>query len=71
MNDILEEDLNKVYAVLHTDCIYESAYYVVSLHKTKKGAVKGMKKFKEILFNDPMHSLSFDGFKYSTYKLQE
>lgn len=27
-----------VYSVLYTSCIYESAYYTVSLHKTKKGA---------------------------------
>ena len=36
----------KVIAVMHTTCIYESAYYVVSLHTTKEGAVAAMRDFK-------------------------
>lgn len=34
----------KVYAFEWQDCIYESAMAVVSLHETKRGAVKAMVK---------------------------
>ena len=35
----------KVFALVYTDCIYESAFGVVNLHKTKMGALKAYRKF--------------------------
>lgn len=43
----------KVYAVLFSDCIYESAAYVISLHETREGAVKAMRVFKEQIWSNP------------------
>jgi hypothetical protein len=37
----------EIYEFLHTDCIYESAYRTVSVHRTKKGAYKAMRAFLE------------------------
>ena len=47
--------MEKVYTFDYCDCIYESAFYTVSLHRTKKGAEIAMEfhkaeKLKE--FND-------------------
>lgn len=47
--------MEKVYTFDYCDCIYESAFYTVSLHRTKKGAEMAMEyhkaeKLKE--FND-------------------
>ena len=36
-----------VYEFLHTDCIYESAYRTISIHRTKAGAYKAMRKHIE------------------------
>ena len=33
-----------VYSAEHNYCIYESAFYSLSLHTTKKGAYKAMRK---------------------------
>ena len=34
-----------IYEFRYTDCIYESGYYTISVHKTLKGAYKAMRKF--------------------------
>lgn len=36
-----------IYEFLYCDCIHESSYATLSLHKTKEGAEKAMKKHKE------------------------
>ncbi len=36
----------KVFAFRHSDCIHESAMGTISLHRTKEGAIKAMKKHK-------------------------
>ena len=52
-----------VYSVLFTDCIYESAYATMSLHKTKQGAVEAMMKLKiETFYGKYPHD--FNGFRY-------
>ncbi len=33
-----------LYSVLYTSCIFESAYYTVSLHRTKLGAFKARQR---------------------------
>lgn len=35
----------EVYAFLYTDCIHESSFATMSLHRTKAGAYKAMRKF--------------------------
>lgn len=35
----------EIYEFLFTDCIYESAYATMSMHRTKKGAYQAMRKF--------------------------
>jgi len=42
--------MNKVYAVTYSDCIYESAHDVLTIHKTKIGCVKAMIELKARLF---------------------
>ena len=37
--------MNKVYAFQFNDCIYESTYATMSLHRTKKGAYLAMRKY--------------------------
>lgn len=41
-----------VYAFEHLECIHESAFYVVSLHKTKQGAYKAMREDLIYRYND-------------------
>lgn len=36
----------EVYEFRYCDCIYEGGYVTVSLHKTKAGAYKAMRKYK-------------------------
>ncbi len=36
----------KIYEFLYCSCIYESSYATMSLHRTKAGAYKAMKKHK-------------------------
>ena len=38
MNDIF-------YGFMYNDCVYESSYALISLHTTKNGAYKAMKKY--------------------------
>lgn len=38
-------ELSKAYGFLYTECIYESAAAVVSLHWTKAGAYRAMNRF--------------------------
>lgn len=54
-----------VYAFKFTDCIYESAYATVSLHTTKLGAYKAMRKDKLDLWKErskkqPFHNATKD-----------
>ena len=37
----------EVYSFQYCECIYESAFATMSLHKTKKGAYKAMRAFIE------------------------
>ena len=39
--------IDKVYAFNYCDCIYESSYATVSLHRTPEGAEKAMNIHKE------------------------
>jgi len=52
-----------VYSVLFTECIYESAYATMSLHRTKEGAIGAMKKLKSDVFYGWQMS-EFVGFRY-------
>lgn len=38
-----------VYEFFYNDCVWESASATISLHRTKKGAMKAMKNHKEEL----------------------
>ena len=56
----------KIYKVMYCSCIYESGYTTVSLHRTKLGAYKSMRK--EILdewdsYLEVIHNFK-DQFKY-------
>ena len=55
--------MNKVYAVTYSDCIYESAYAVLTIHKTMIGCVKAMIKMKERLFYERISS-NYKSFKF-------
>jgi len=46
------DDLLVVYSVLICDCIFESSFATVSLHRTKRGAVKAMNRLKKEYFYD-------------------
>lgn len=37
---------NKIFAFMHCPCVYESAYYTVSLHRTREGAEKALEAHK-------------------------
>lgn len=37
----------KIYAAEYTDCVYESAFEVISLHSTKEGALEAMAKHEK------------------------
>lgn len=65
-----EAALLVVYSVLHTDCIYESAYRTVSLHRTKRGVVEAMKKLKASVFYDEGF-YEHHGFRYGKQAIQE
>jgi hypothetical protein len=39
--------MDKVYAFLYNDCIHESSYATMSLHRTPEGAEKAMNEHKE------------------------
>lgn len=38
--------MNKIYAAQHTGCIYESAFYTLSLHKKRINAERAIAKHK-------------------------
>lgn len=38
----------KIYEFLYCPCVHESAWATVSLHRTKEGAEKAMKKHKDV-----------------------
>ena len=38
---------NKVFAFQFCDCIYESAYATISLHRTRKGAEDAERKYRD------------------------
>ncbi len=42
----------KIYEFLYCGCIYESSYATVSLHRTKLGAYKAMRKHRLDTFNE-------------------
>lgn len=52
--------LTEVFEFLYTDCIHESAMATMSLHRTKKGAYKAMRKFIETKYAEWRE----DGIKY-------
>lgn len=54
----------KVYAFEYTDCIYESACAVVSLHSTKKGAYTALKKDKFEAYREWMNNTRWYRAKY-------
>jgi len=41
-----------IYEFLYCDCIYESGYVTISLHRTLKGAYNAMKKHRLKCFNE-------------------
>lgn len=64
----------KVYAVMHNDCIYESAASVISLHCSKQGAVRAMIKFKFAYIADrAVHGLGVDHehFGYKVFEVDD
>lgn len=42
--DTEDQSLPRVYAYQYNDCLYESSFYVVSLHATKAGAYRAKQK---------------------------
>lgn len=62
-----------VYAVRRCDDTYESAYYVHSLHRTKKGAVREMARMKAKAFcsEDWEFMGKYTGFGYCVYHIEE
>lgn len=47
LRDIIktEGSINKLYQARFTDCIYESAHYTLSVHRTEAGARKALSNF--------------------------
>jgi hypothetical protein len=43
---------NFIFAFLFCDCIYESNYRVISLHRTKKGAYQEMNQYINNLYSE-------------------
>jgi len=43
----MEQEINEVYEFLYCDCIYESGYVTMSIHKTKRGAYKALRNYLE------------------------
>lgn len=46
----------KAYEFLFCDCIYESSYSTISLHKTKGGAFKAMNRYLNTKFQEELNS---------------
>jgi len=53
-----------IYEFTYTDCIYESAAATLSLHRTKLGAYKAMRKF----LNESYMEWYNERIKYGKYK---
>ena len=53
-----------VYAVLFCDCIYESSFATISLHRTKEGAAIAMRNLKKEVFYGDGWFDEFCGFRY-------
>jgi len=60
----------KIFEVLHNYCVYESADYTYSLHRSKKGAVKEMIKLKEERWSDKYYA-DFERFGYRVTELRD
>lgn len=60
-----------VWAVCRTPMCYESEMLTISLHKSKLGAVKAMKDFKNKRFSHWSYSPMFEKFSYHKYKIQD
>ena len=74
--------MNEVYVFMYCDCIYESAYFPKSIHRTKKGAFKAMNRYLNDRFLEhrrieSTHGKDFfkcfvnQGWVVKTYKLEE
>lgn len=67
--------MDKVYAIEYCDCIWESHYHPISLHKTKKGAVKAMQELKrKMITRYAVHGSDFfsdKGFRYQIYPIKD
>lgn len=61
----------KLYQVTFNPFIHESAYETISIHFTKRGAVKSMIKLKEIEFNDPYFDEDWQKFRYKISVLKD
>ena len=44
--------LEFIFEFVHTDCVYESGWVTISVHRTKKGAYSAMNKFLNSRFNE-------------------
>lgn len=56
--------MTQVFKFIYTDCIYESAMATLSLHRTKLGAYKAMRKF----LNDGYMEWYNERIMYGKYK---
>lgn len=60
----------KAYQFLFCDCIYESSFATMSLHRTKKGAYKAMNKFLNDRFSTELDErIKFGKFKEYVWKV--
>ena len=63
--------MNKVYAFEWCDCVYESAYGVMSLHETKESAYRAMRShLTSIAETDRIDALRYGGIYDKGYKPQ-
>lgn len=53
----------RVYAAMWCDCVYESGYTPISLHKTKRGAFKALLKYRYDLWAEDRESELLSGYK--------
>lgn len=54
----------KIYEACYCDCIYESSYATISIHKTKKGARKALSNF--LRKERARHQEMYKDYEYST-----
>jgi hypothetical protein len=57
----------KIYEFLYCSCIYESSYAPISLHRTKAGAYKAMKKHKVDTFMERYDKRYLYGKEYTKF----